>query len=219
MEDKLLIKQINLQHCKSATSLISNHFNKMQTKKQQNLVVLIQEPWINKNFIQGFDENKVDLFYIKEKNVKPRTCIVTSKELRATMLPQHSSGDVTTIIINLKNGKYNEELIMSSIYMPYEEQNNIPDQVARDAIEYSASSGIPIIAGADCNAHHILWGSSNTNKRGEKLVEYLSTTELDIQNTGCEPTFANKKRQEVLDITLATQKISNRIKNSVVSSE
>lgn len=50
------IKQINLQHCKGATSLISKHMHVMQTTKQ-NLVVLIQEPWINKNTIRGFDEN------------------------------------------------------------------------------------------------------------------------------------------------------------------
>lgn len=56
------IKQINLQHFKGATSLISKHMHVMQTTKQ-NLVVLIQEPWINKNTIRGFDENKMDLFY------------------------------------------------------------------------------------------------------------------------------------------------------------
>lgn len=91
--------------------------------------------------------------------------------------------------------------------------------MTKGAINYSASSSIPIIIGADCNAHHSLWNSSDTNRRGELLVEYLTTTCLDIQNVGCEPTFANKIRQEVIDITLMTQNLSNRIKNWAVSCE
>lgn len=68
-------------------------------------------------------------------------------------MPQYSSGDTTTVLNIIKNGNNNEELILSSIYMPYEEQNEIPDDTARDVIDISASSGIPIIIGADCNAH------------------------------------------------------------------
>lgn len=218
MADKINVKQINLQHCKGATSLISNHLNTMQTKKQ-NLIVLIQEPWINRNVIKGFDETKFDLFYNKGRNIKPRTCIVATKCLKATMMPQYSSGDITTIVVNIHNDSTNEELLFSSVYLPYEEQKYIPDVMTKDAINYSESTGIPIIIGADCNAHHSLWNSSNTNRRGELLVEYLTTTCLDIQNVGCEPTFANKIRQEVIDITLATQNLSNRIKNWVVSCE
>lgn len=218
MEDQIFIKQINLQHCKGATSLISKHLNSMQTKKQ-NLVVLIQEPWINKNIIQGFDTNKVDLFYNREGKQKPRTCIVMTKGLKATIMPQYSSGDITTIVVNIHNGNSNEELLLTSLYMPYEEQNTIPCDTAKEVIEFSTSSGIPIIIGADCNAHHILWGSSDTNGRGEKLVEYLATTSLDILNKGNEPTFVNKLRQEVLDVTLTTQQFSDRIKNWMVSNE
>lgn len=218
MTDQINIKQINLHHCITATSLISRQMDLLQTKNQK-LIVLIQEPWINRNIIRGFDENKVNLFYKRITNVRPRTCIVASKELNATLLPQYSSGDVTTVLINTKNGDDSEEFLLSSFYLPYEEQHKIPDDTARDAIEFSASSGIPIIIGADCNAHHILWGSSDTNSRGEKLVEYLATTSLDIQNRGIEPTFINKRRQEVLDITLVTQDLSNRINNWHVSCE
>lgn len=36
--------------------------------------------------------------------------------------------------------------------MPYEQNDLIPDNAARSAIEYSADCGIPIIIGADSNA-------------------------------------------------------------------
>ena len=218
MTNEINIKQINLQHCKAATSLISRHMHLAHTKKE-TLVVLIQEPWINKNKIHGFNEHNMDLFYKIDSNAPPRTCIVTTKDIKATFMPQFSSRDVTTVLINITNGNTNEEIIFCSVYMPGEVMNKIPDETTREAINYSSTSGVPIIIGTDCNAHHDIWGSSNINRRGELLLEYISTTDLDILNIGNQPTFVNRIRSEVLDITLATNKLSNRIKNWNVSQE
>jgi ribonuclease HI len=57
--------------------------------------------------------------------------------------------------------------------------------------------------GTDANAHHTAWGSTNVNPRGELLLEYVASTNLDICNIGNEPTFITQARKEVLDITLA----------------
>lgn len=153
MEGKICIKQINLHHCEGATSLICNHLQEAQTKKQ-NLIILIQEPWVHGHEIKGFDANKFDLFYMERSNTKPRTCVITTKSIQATMLPQYCSGDITTILLNIKYGNANEELLLSSVYMPYEERTNTPDAKARDVTEYAVANGLPIVIGADCNAHH-----------------------------------------------------------------
>lgn len=92
----------------------------MQTKKQK-LIILIQEPWINGNIIKGFDETKFDLYYIRKRDTKPRTCIVATKDLNATMMPQYTSGDITTVVVNVRNDNTNEELLFSSMYLPFEE--------------------------------------------------------------------------------------------------
>lgn len=118
MDDTIHVKQINLHHCIGATSLISKQLYTAQTKKQ-NLVVLIQEPWINKNTINGFDETAFDIFYINTSITKPRTCVITTKGMQANILPQHSSGDITTILLNIKHGNVSEELLLSSVYMPF----------------------------------------------------------------------------------------------------
>lgn len=55
--------------------------------------------------------------------------------------------------------------------------------------------------------------------RGNKLVEFLATTSLEICNVGNTPTFANRIRQEVLDVTFATQSITNRVESWHVSKE
>jgi len=59
----------------------------------------------------------------------------------------------------------------------------------------------------DANSHHTCWGSSDTNSRGNALLDYLVTTKLDILNAGVKPTFVTAGRQEVIDISLATADI------------
>jgi hypothetical protein len=54
----------------------------------------------------------------------------------------------------------------------------------------------------DANAHNIIWGSSDTNPRGENLIEYLAGNHLVIINKGKEPTFSNGRRSEVIDTTV-----------------
>lgn len=58
--------------------------------------------------------------------MKPRTCIVATKGLNATMMPHYSSGDINTVVINIRNGDINEELLFSSVYLPYEEKKTYP---------------------------------------------------------------------------------------------
>lgn len=141
-----------MHHRKDAISLIDNHLHNMQTNKQ-NLIVLIQEPWINKNVVKSLDENKYNLFY-KRNGKRPRACIVTTKNLKADLMPQFCTDDNATILVKINTSKSYEELIFSSVYMDYTRNETIPDQNVRDTIDYSDTSGIPIILGADCNAHH-----------------------------------------------------------------
>lgn len=76
---------------------------------------------------------------------------------------------------------------------------------------------IPLIIGCDSNAHHIVYGSTNVNDRGESLLEYLSSTELIIQNKGNTPTFVTKIREEVIDITLSSPDLNDQISGWHVS--
>jgi hypothetical protein len=50
-------------------------------------------------------------------------------------------------------------------------------------------------------------------------VEFLNSTNLEILNRGNEPTFCNIRRVEVLDITIGSCKLLERIKDWEVSSE
>ncbi|XP_014282578.1 uncharacterized protein [Halyomorpha halys] len=76
-----------------------------------------------------------------------------------------------------------------------------------------------IVVSMDANAHHWLWGSTNTNQRGESLLEYLLGEYLEVLNRGNKATFVNRVRAEVIDITIATCRVGPMIKNWHVSDE
>jgi hypothetical protein len=56
------------------------------------------------------------------------------------------------------------------------------------------------LVGCDSNAHHTAWGSTNCNGRGEALMEFLNTCNLEIFNRGREPTFCTSVKQEVITL-------------------
>jgi len=65
----------------------------------------------------------------------------------------------------------------------------------------------------------MVWGSTNCNDRGEVLVEFLNSLNLEILNQGNEPTFCSGYMQEVNDITLGSFGLLESITGSGVSLE
>jgi hypothetical protein len=71
----------------------------------------------------------------------------------------------------------------------------------------------------DANAHHILWGSSGTNPRAERITEFLVSSNLNILNKCNEFSFVVCNIKEVIDLTQGTNKIGNLVSNWHVSGE
>ena len=86
----------------------------------------------------------------------------------------------------------------------------------RDIVQHSAEERKEIILEIDANAHHILWGSTDISPRGELLMEYMVSTNL---NKGNKPTFLNVRRRQVIDLTLRTTSVENLVSEWHVSSE
>ena len=70
---------------------------------------------------------------------------------------------------------------------------------------------IPTIVGTDANAHHAIWGSSNINPRGEDLLAYCVSADLNFCNASSKPTFRTNTREEVLDLTLVNWRAWDRV--------
>jgi len=117
------------------------------------------------------------------------------------MLPGFSCRDLVALLI-----KYNEEgverrLVVCSAYLPYNSEDPPPSKEFEDLVWYCEKENLYLV-GCNSNAHHSVWSSINCNSRGEALVEFLNTTNLEILNRGNEPTFCGGGRLEVIDITL-----------------
>jgi hypothetical protein len=86
-------------------------------------------------------------------------------------------------------------------------------------VRYCEKENLHLVVGCDSKAHHTVWGSTNCNSRGEALVEFLNTTNLEILNRGNESTFSSGCRSEVIDNTLWPLRLLDCIIGWEVSSE
>lgn len=207
------IGQINLHHCKAASAILTDRFNRGHFD-----IILIQEPWIIQNSVKGL-ESGGEVVY-NSSNQKTRTCIYIKRGLKKISLPEFCGGDITTIklFVEEKTGhKY--EVILCSAYFPHLSPDPPPGKKVTDLINFCQINNKQLILGCDANAHHIVWGSTDTNGRGLQVMDFILTSNLNILNSGNEPTFQTVNRREVLDLTLATGFITNKISNWHVSPE
>ena len=68
-----------------------------------------------------------------------------------------------------------------------------------------------MLIGIDCNSHYRYWGSTNINYRREDLLTFNVPMNIEVCNTGNQPTFVVANRSEVLYITLFSIDLFSRI--------
>jgi hypothetical protein len=142
---------------------------------------------------RGFSNSGGTIFSVAPEG-NPRSCIYVRNHINALPLLELCSRYVTTVRMTyMRRGSW-EELIINSAYLPYDSDEPPPTKELRDVIEYCCSRKKKLIIGCDANAHHILWGSTGTNPRGESFLEYQVSSNLNILNQGNEPTSVVRSR-------------------------
>ncbi|XP_046145366.1 uncharacterized protein LOC123988658 [Osmia bicornis bicornis] len=209
----LSISQINLQHCKAATDLLRWRLAAQHTDihKYTN-IALIQEPWLIQGQVGALDMTQGSIFH-GDLETGPRACVYAKRGLGATKLAEFCTRDQAAVLLPAGVGGSRANLVVCSTYQPYDSEGPPPTRELSELPDYCKVNGLQLVIWCDANAHHIVWGSSNINKRGEALLEYLATTDLEILNRGSSPTFVTSRRQEVLDITLASAKAAQAIQD------
>ncbi len=204
--------QVNLHHSRAASASLCRTFT------QGNFdLALIQEPWISQGRVAGLGDARGNIIYCKDIN-NPRTCILVKGGLQCFPLVEFCSRDLTTIHFQSMGDRLG--LLVSSAYLPYDAKELPPTQELRLLVDHSNLCKLHLLVGCDSNAHHLEgWGSSNTNRRGESLLDFLLANNLQIANVGNSHTFINRLRGEVIDITFCSQKVSDLIKGWHVSNE
>ena len=207
--------QINLHRSPTANISVNEWMagRTMQTSQTRAKVALVQEPHNTMGKITNISKNlKV---FTGKTNQNIRASIITTPDVEAWLLGQFSNED--QVAIAFKSG--NKIITMASTYMPYDSQEAPPPQITRDLISFCLQKGWGLVIGADANSHNEVWGSSDTNNRGDELLNYLSTTQMHICNQGNTPTFSNRIREEVIDITIASNNLIENITNWRVSNK
>ena len=207
--NRLQVVQINLHHSRVPSVDLLRFMDKERVD-----VALIQEPWIVGDRVRGLNARGYHLL-VPQTVGKSRTCIVVRAGLNVLFSSRYSSSDLTVALCERRNGA---NLYLASAYLPYEEEEPPSDNI-KALIQHAMKEGTDVVLGCDANAHHTLWGSTGINKRGESLLEFVLFSSLVVCNRGDHPTFRNKSRAEVIDITLATNSDSLTIDNWHVSDE
>lgn len=211
--NNLIFYQINLHHCRAAA------LNLQAVILREGVdIALIQEPWQWKGRVLGL---KIPGYTTlsASNSCKIRTCIVLKNNLNFFFLPNLSNADLVVARLESVPSMGSRGLLLVSAYLPYDSLIPPPGDALESLVTYSSSQRLNLVIGADANAHHIGWGSSNINRRGEYLAEYISSTDLVIVNSGNTPTFVNSVRQEVIDITLVSVSLYNYLIDWHVSEE
>lgn len=210
---KLRVLQANLQHKKAATATLC------RILMEGNIdVALIQEPWLYKGKVGGLGEARGELIYdYNSDNV--RACIFVKTELHALKLTNLCFRDQAAIKLKLHMAGTETEAVLASTYLPYDSIQPPPSDELRLLEQHCRLSNQQMIVGMDANSHHTTWGSTDINRRGENLLDFIISKNLEILNQGNEPTFMTKTRKEVLDITLASPRIKPQITRWQVSKE
>jgi hypothetical protein len=112
-----------------------------------------------------------------------------------------------------------KELIVTSAYLPYDSDEPPPSKEVRDIVEHCQIRKKQLIIGCDVNSHHILWGNTEVNPRGECLMEYLVNSNLNILNQSKKPASVVRNRQEVIHLTPGINRIGDLVSNWHVSDD
>ena len=203
------ITQVNLHHSKAASAALM-----LRMAERGEELALVQEPWIASDRVCGLRAKDYMLLHAAGSG-KIRSCIVASRKLSIFILSDFSDEDTVVAALETTCGT----VYIVSSYMAHDHSEPPPNAKVRAITKAANDRNIPLVIGADANAHHIFWGSSDTNARGESIFNFILCSSLDVLNIGKEPTFVVSNRREVLDITLVSTKHFNMIREWKVSND
>ena len=204
--------QVNLHHARGASSVLSRRFT-----KEQFGIALVQEPWVNHTQIRGLACQNSRLLYCNTQPT-PRTAILLNRNINCTPITEFIQRDIVAAMVTVPTTRGKQEMVVASAYFPGDLDDVPPPEVAA-LVQYCRAVNKPFLIGCDANAHHTIWGSTDVNDRGEHLLEYLTSNNINVCNKGNEPTFVTVARQEVLDLTLCSAAFADKIRNWHVSEE
>ena len=174
---KIDVFQFNMQHSKIA----SMEFSKIL--KNRSFIGFLQEPWIHQGRVAGL--TGIQRHHSQENHFRAAIC--HSKDINMWEVPQFTSPDVSTCVWRPSLASNCREIYLISAYWAGGTAE-IPEEL-KEVVEFCQSENIEFICGIDSNAHSSWWGNPRTDRRGEKLEDFLLDQNLWLLNQGRTSTF------------------------------
>ena len=215
--DSSPVWQINIHHCKLASDNLVSEVMKMKRKP----ILLIQEPYLfrEKPLLRI---NNYAVHYVG-KNV--RSLIAIPCNLRSFSVHELSDKDTTAVLLEENvhttdetNNETTIKYLLVSSYLDILDKKVI-NQGLEKCATFSKTNRIPMVIGMDSNSHSTLWGCETNNSRGDVLEEFILEQNLAVMNVGHAPTFVTKRAKSIIDVTLVSDTITDKVANWNVNKE
>ena len=185
------IKQINLNKCIAATTLIG--------RDEEECIYLLQEPYYNVKGNIGLPAK--GLFFAADRS---RAAIYIKMGICAIPVNEYTGEDISTVL--LEGGPLKRPIVVSSIYLANEKEPILP--LWEGLLRFCKLRNMPLICGVDSNTHSVLWEmppkNNSESMRADRLEEFIATWDLRVQNIGKRPTFVRPhlRQETIIDVTL-----------------
>lgn len=111
------------------------------------------------------------------------------------------------------------ELVVGAAYLPYDSSQLPPTPKLARLVDRMRIERSELLVGCDAYSHHIRWGSTDSNEKGDFYSDFIISENILVLNRSREPTFREGRRQEVLDMTICSAGLSGCVKKWRVSEE
>ena len=177
------VLQCNAMRCRATQIELTKQFI-----SNDYSIALISEPFVGGNTtlhaITG-----VNIFQFPTTG-RVKACILIKETFGVALGVTHfSTSNLAVVQIKIRGRK----LFIASAYIePEIDANN-----TINAITYflNETKGSLQLVGGDFNASHQLWGSNNSNDRGDVIADVIHAHDMSICNTGNTPTFEATRHQ------------------------
>ncbi len=124
---------------------------------------------------------------------------------------RRSPGSITDQKSDTHNNEDKQTIYVCSLYWAGD-QDELPPELTQ-VIAKAKGDNVPIIVCGDFNAHSTLWGGNSNDRRGDLIECLLADSYLQLLNTGNTPTFRREGAQSIIDLSLTSANILERVKD------
>ena len=217
-DDRLHFTQINLRKAHKASITFNVRF-----KSRNTHIGIISEPSLCNKTVTGLDCG-IKLFD-NSCSEQPRAALIFRRDVKFLPLFQFVTRDLVAAEINTDLAGNHIKTVIASGY--HDANQDAVSHKLQELVEFCRKEGKQLIYGCDANAHHEVWGSKSIKPRGRQLLDFIFSNDLSTVNFSCTPTYYTikkvghqlKKQEDVIDLTLTTSHIFQRVTGWKVSEE